>query len=231
MRSGRPSAAADPTSSARSADQFELEGFYPDAAHVPQVSGDRRGLVEQYHAAIDFRSREQCERYLRVIERVLDDLAEEQWRSRRERVTKALSRAGIHARRAAGGSVCQPHRWLPARLVGMPTTSGIRLQARAAGSSRPGARGACRRRKGAGRGHREACPHRARRTHRRHRGCREPLQAGAGTTEAPPDRHRPDHQGGRSHAPPARRSGAESRVPSPSSGTWVMGPATAAKNA
>lgn len=110
------------------AELFQIEGFNPDLDHMSQASGARRAEVEQHHAGIDFRSREQCERYLRVIERVLDDLSDDQWKARRERLTRSLDRAGIVTDER--GRLQLPAAVLAtARLVELPTSSGIRLHA------------------------------------------------------------------------------------------------------
>lgn len=110
------------------AEAFQVEGFTPEVDHVPQASGARRAEVEQYHAGIDFRSREQCERYLRVVERVLGDLGDDQWKRRRERLSKSLERADITPDER--GRLRLPAGVLAsARLIELPSSSGIRLQA------------------------------------------------------------------------------------------------------
>lgn len=53
---------------------FENEGFSPDRAHEPSVSGQRRSFVEQYYRAIDFADARQVLRLLRVYEEILQDL-------------------------------------------------------------------------------------------------------------------------------------------------------------
>lgn len=53
---------------------FENEGFSADPTHVPNVSGQRRTLVEQYYSTIDFGDARQVQRLLRVYEDVLRDL-------------------------------------------------------------------------------------------------------------------------------------------------------------
>lgn len=107
---------------------FEMEGFHPDLDHLSQASGARRAEVEQHHASMDFSSREQCERYLRVIERVLGDLSDDQWSTRRERLIRSLDRAGIVIDER--GRLQLPAAVLAsARLVELPTSSGIRLHA------------------------------------------------------------------------------------------------------
>lgn len=53
---------------------FENEGFTPDHEHAPNVSGQRRSLVQQYYQAIDFTDARQIRRLLRVYEEILQDL-------------------------------------------------------------------------------------------------------------------------------------------------------------
>lgn len=54
-------------------DMFEMDGFAPDPDANPDVSGQRRFLVEQYHAAIDWRDPSVARRVLRVYSRTLRD--------------------------------------------------------------------------------------------------------------------------------------------------------------
>lgn len=52
-------------------DAYQAEGFTPDPTPPLDVSGQRRTLVEQYHANIDFADRSQVLRVLRVFETLL----------------------------------------------------------------------------------------------------------------------------------------------------------------
>jgi hypothetical protein len=51
--------------------EFDSAGIRPRLDYQPPVGGQRRTLVEQYYAAIDFSSRSDVERLLRVYEAVL----------------------------------------------------------------------------------------------------------------------------------------------------------------
>ncbi len=57
----------------------------------------RRTAADSFHAAIDWSSVEQCQRYLQVVERVLDDHDNDTNRSTWDRLTQQLKRAGIQA--------------------------------------------------------------------------------------------------------------------------------------
>jgi hypothetical protein len=54
-------------------DVFVSNGFSPDQSHNPDVSGERRALVEQFYRGIDWSSREAVSRVLRVFEAVIDE--------------------------------------------------------------------------------------------------------------------------------------------------------------
>lgn len=53
---------------------FENEGFMPARDHEPNLSGQRRSLVQQYYQAIDFTDARQVRCLLRVYEGILQDL-------------------------------------------------------------------------------------------------------------------------------------------------------------
>lgn len=86
-------------SRAQIAELFLNEGFErtEDEAADPTTSGVRRLEADAFHRKIDFTSVEQVERYLRVIEHVLDDHAGEGEfeRSRRDPLLRTLRRSGI----------------------------------------------------------------------------------------------------------------------------------------
>lgn len=110
-------------------DLFRDEGFEP-ADSFESGGGGQRKHAEAFQAAIDFRDPDQVERYLRVVERILDDHAEasnEDGKERHERLTRALKRADIE-RDARGRLRLPAHRALgvPA-LEDVPTESGIRF--------------------------------------------------------------------------------------------------------
>jgi hypothetical protein len=113
------------------ADLFINEGFAPAATFETSGGGARRQKAESYQAGIDFADPDQADRYLRVVEKVLDDHAggaDEDTRRRHERLAKALKRADIDGDER-GHLRLPAHRALgvPA-LTAVPTESGIRLQ-------------------------------------------------------------------------------------------------------
>ncbi len=52
-------------------DEFDIGGLEPDTSYEPDVPGQRRGLVEQYYAAIDFANPDVVDRLLQVYEAIL----------------------------------------------------------------------------------------------------------------------------------------------------------------
>ena len=54
---------------------FEAGDLHPKTEHSPAVSGQRRGLVEQYYANIDFSAPTQIKQLLRAYEELLEKLA------------------------------------------------------------------------------------------------------------------------------------------------------------
>ena len=106
---------------------FEVQGFTPAADFESTASGARRAEAERYQAAIDCRSPEQVDRYLRVAERILEDHDNEDGRSRYESLSKALHRYGLE--RDAKGRLRLPAPALAdsARLAAVPTDSDIRV--------------------------------------------------------------------------------------------------------
>lgn len=110
-------------------DLFRVEGFVPAAESLPTSSGARRQEADAFHAAIDFTSPEQVGRYLRVVERTLDEYDTDDGRERHERLTKALRRAGIERDTKGRLKLPAPALAASARLAGMPSESDIRLHA------------------------------------------------------------------------------------------------------
>lgn len=51
--------------------EFDNEGFYPDEDYLPTVGGQRRGLIEQIHHAIDFANPRDVRRVLEVYRTVV----------------------------------------------------------------------------------------------------------------------------------------------------------------
>jgi hypothetical protein len=110
-------------------DLFRVEGFGPPHDYEPTSSGARRQEAERFQAGIDFTSPDEVDRYLRVVESVLDEYDSQDGRERHDRLLKALRRAGIE--RDERGRLRHPGRGLslPARLKLMPSESDIRLHA------------------------------------------------------------------------------------------------------
>lgn len=46
---------------------FDDAGISPDRTYTPQVSGERRALIEQYYKTLDFSKSEDCKRFLRFV--------------------------------------------------------------------------------------------------------------------------------------------------------------------
>jgi len=115
---------------------FRNEGFTPAEGIDPESNGVRRQTAEAYQAAIDFGSPEQVERYLRVVEVVLDDhlrdenvvdAFEPERKRRGEKLLRALRRADIELDEK--GRLRLPvHRDLGSlALIDVPTESDVRL--------------------------------------------------------------------------------------------------------
>ncbi len=106
---------------------FRVEGFEPAVEFEPTSTGDRRAEADRFHAAIDFTSPEQVGRYLRVIEQILDDHDNDDGRSRHERLTSVLRRAGIERDSKGRLRLPAPAFAVSARLASMPSETDIRL--------------------------------------------------------------------------------------------------------
>ncbi len=106
---------------------FRVEGFQPAAQFEPTASGVRRQVADAFHAAIDFTSPDDVERYLRVVEGILDDHDNDDWRARRDRLMKVLRRAGIEPDSKGRLRLPPPLLTASARLASTPTESDIRL--------------------------------------------------------------------------------------------------------
>lgn len=59
---------------------FDSAGLQPKAAHVPDVGGQRRSLVEQYYASVDFTSPKDVQKVVLVFDEVIEKLREAQGR-------------------------------------------------------------------------------------------------------------------------------------------------------
>jgi hypothetical protein len=112
------------------ADLFRDEGFDKAVEFESSGGGQRKQEAEAFQAAIDFSDPDQVDRYVRVVEHILDDHAaatDEDTRQRHERLSRALKRADIES--DARGHLRLPSRrplGVPA-LGNVPTESGIRL--------------------------------------------------------------------------------------------------------
>lgn len=82
---------------AQISDLFRNEDFSPASEVDFSSGGARRQEAEAFQAAIDFSSTEQVERYLRIVEQVLDDHAGdgEFEKTRREKLLRVLRRANL----------------------------------------------------------------------------------------------------------------------------------------
>ena len=109
---------------------FRDEGFAPATEFASSGGGERKQEAEAFQAAIDFADPDQVERYLRVVERILDDhlaAGDEESTERHERLIRALKRADIE-RDARGHLRLPAHRALGVPPLGdIPTESGIRF--------------------------------------------------------------------------------------------------------
>lgn len=75
---------------------FMAHGFSPPQGGYDASGGVRRSQAEAFHAAIDWASASDADRYLGVIEDVLAVLERgDEWRDREEHLLRALDRAGI----------------------------------------------------------------------------------------------------------------------------------------
>ncbi|MGI8828382.1 MAG: hypothetical protein ACR2I5_01240 [Candidatus Limnocylindria bacterium] len=76
------------------ADLFRNEGFARDENYVG-AGGERKQMAGSFHAAIDFSSASEVDRYLRVVEQVLDDHDTDSERATRDRLIRVMRRSGI----------------------------------------------------------------------------------------------------------------------------------------
>jgi hypothetical protein len=113
------------------ADLYRNEDFEPAQDFVATSGGQRRAEAEMYQAAIDFTDPDQVERYLRVVEKILDDheaAGDEDSKRRHELLSRALKRADVEPD-GRGHLRLPAHRSLGVPSLGaIPDESGIRLQ-------------------------------------------------------------------------------------------------------
>jgi Abortive infection C-terminus len=109
------------------ADLFLNEGFGRQAEYVGVGGGQRRQEAEAFQVTVDFTDPGQVERYLRVVETILEDHNNEDGQEVRLRLLKVLARAEIVP--DAKGRLSIPGR-PPLHLAvdDLPNESGIRLQ-------------------------------------------------------------------------------------------------------
>lgn len=112
---------------------FEVEGFGLPVDFELPMSAQRRRTVEAFERAIDFGSPDDAEAYLRVVERLLDELGDTYQATShgwaydgRERIQRELRRTGIVAD-DLGRLQLRSRVTSSQALAGAPTESGIRL--------------------------------------------------------------------------------------------------------
>ncbi len=115
---------------------FRAEDFESANEFQPATSGQRRQEAEAFQVEIDFRSSEQVERYLRVVEHILDDhlgdapsneLTDDARKGRGDKLLRALQRAGVE-RDEKGRLRLPAHRDLGSlSMIDLPSESDIRL--------------------------------------------------------------------------------------------------------
>lgn len=106
---------------------FEAYDFKPTAGEYDISHGQRANEADRYQAAIDFTDVEAVERYLRLVEEVIEANVGDERASQLDRLQKALKRAGIEPDasgrlqlpKSAGAKALDPSR--------VPTDSDIRL--------------------------------------------------------------------------------------------------------
>jgi hypothetical protein len=108
---------------------FQAEGFQPvpPDQFVPTSGGQRRQEAERYQAAIDFTNPAQVQRYLRVVEHILDDHDTDEGRVTRDALRKALGRTGIKLT-TNGRLVLPPPAFAASAALASTSSEGVRLQ-------------------------------------------------------------------------------------------------------
>lgn len=105
-------------------DLFRAEGFDPNADFI-DTGSQRRDACERYQTAIDFTDTQQVERYLRVVERILDDHDKPDEIEKRGRLLRELDRADISI--DGRGRLHLPARRGRVEAYDLATESGIRF--------------------------------------------------------------------------------------------------------
>ncbi len=112
---------------------FRSEGFKLPDGFIPVQGAMRRSTAAAYDEAIDFTSGLQVEAYLRVIERLIDELTSTSARTdhpwsadRLRRLSRELGRAGVTIQ-ADGRLVAPRGLGIGSGLSNAPTSTGIHL--------------------------------------------------------------------------------------------------------
>lgn len=113
------------------AELYRNEEFEPARDYVATSGGQRRAEAETYQAAIDFTDAPQVQRYLQVVEKIIDDheaATDDESKRRHELLSRALKRADIE-RDGRGHFRLPAHHALGVPSLGtIADESGIRFQ-------------------------------------------------------------------------------------------------------
>ncbi len=108
------------------ADLFRNEGFARDENYVGP-GGERKQMAGSFHAAIDFSSASDVDRYLRVVEQILDDHDTDSERATRDRLIRVMGRSGIDLDERGRLKLTAPRSLGSLALDEVPRESDIRL--------------------------------------------------------------------------------------------------------
>lgn len=106
---------------------FVAYDFPPTSGEYDQSHGARANEADRYQAAIDFSDVAHVERYLQLVQEVLDDNAGDERTYPRERLQKALKRASITADETGRLQLPKPAATKTLDPARVPTESDIRL--------------------------------------------------------------------------------------------------------
>ncbi len=106
---------------------FVSHGFEPDISVGNTNVGQRAGEVERFQSAIDWADGEQVDRYLRLVEAILDDHDNSDDLGRREQLVKVLRRTGFEIDDKGRVRLPPPPPSATLDLSVLPTESDIRL--------------------------------------------------------------------------------------------------------
>lgn len=110
------------------AEMFLNEDFVRPEDFIAGAGGQRREEAAAFQALIDFSDPGEVERYLRVVEKILDDHDTDQLQETRQRLLKTLKRAGIQLDERGRLRLPARRAMSLARIDHLPTESGIRFQ-------------------------------------------------------------------------------------------------------